>query len=79
MRVRVKLQDLLGTHLGLLYLSPAEPGDLSQLYRWLSELGTIISPQNNHMKAEFGLLADFFGSSNAQKHFSPLLEENKLA
>lgn len=43
MRVQVALRDLLGTHLSLLYLSLAEPGALSQLYRWVSEL-TIISP-----------------------------------
>lgn len=71
MRVQVKLQDLLGTHLSLLYLSLAEPGALLQLYRWFSELTIIPSRKNNHLKAEFVLLADFFGSSSVQKHFSP--------
>lgn len=45
MRVQVKLQDLLGTHLSLLYLSLAEPGALLQLYRWFSELTIISSPK----------------------------------
>lgn len=79
MRVQVKLQDLLGTHLSLLYPFLAEPGARLQLYRWFSELTIISSPKRKHLKAEFVLLADFFGSSSVQNTFHLLgKKQNRL-